>query len=123
MSWYGDIDVNQKRTLWSCFAGWAIDAADTQMFGGTPVTSFGIYVFDIDVSGLAGKDLLDVALSGVPEGTFVVAYGDDGKHQYSTPFTEAGLRDSPPPAVPEPGTLAIFGASLLALGLVRRRFC
>ncbi|WP_321964574.1 MFS transporter [Paraburkholderia sp. J7] len=32
MRWYRDITPLEKRTLWSCFAGWALDGVDTQVF-------------------------------------------------------------------------------------------
>jgi MFS family permease len=32
MRWYRDITPVEKRTLWSCFAGWALDGVDTQVF-------------------------------------------------------------------------------------------
>jgi MFS family permease len=32
MQWYGDISKSERRTLWSCFSGWALDAIDTQLF-------------------------------------------------------------------------------------------
>ncbi len=32
MQWYTDISQSERRTFWSCFAGWALDAVDTQLF-------------------------------------------------------------------------------------------
>ena len=32
MNWYRAISATEKRTLWSCFAGWALDGVDTQLF-------------------------------------------------------------------------------------------
>jgi len=84
---------------------------------GTSVSSFGIYLFSIAPTGFAGKDLLDITLNGLPEGTFAVAYAAGS---YATPFTESGMVDIPPTAVPEPGTLALFGSALLILALTMR---
>lgn len=92
---------------------------------GTPVSNFGIYVFSIDTTAFAGNDLLDITLgSSLPEGTFAVAYGQDSNNNklYDTPFTEAGMVDQPPPVeVPEPASLSMFGAALVALGLMQWR--
>ncbi|MGH8779917.1 MFS transporter [Paraburkholderia sp.] len=32
MNWYREISPTEKRTLWGCFAGWALDGIDTQLF-------------------------------------------------------------------------------------------
>ncbi|WP_118180362.1 MFS transporter [Paraburkholderia phosphatilytica] len=32
MKWYREISSPERRTLWSCFAGWALDGIDTQLF-------------------------------------------------------------------------------------------
>jgi MFS family permease len=32
MTWYREISPPERRTLWSCFAGWALDGIDTQLF-------------------------------------------------------------------------------------------
>ncbi len=32
-TWYGQITSVERRTFWTCFGGWALDALDVQMFG------------------------------------------------------------------------------------------
>lgn len=95
---------------------------------GTTIQNFGIYVYALNTADFAGNDLLDVALTGIPQGTFAVALGLDTTNEnlYDTPFTEAGIENSPVPPhppvrVPEPSTLALFGALLLVLAGVRGR--
>lgn len=88
---------------------------------GLAVSNFGIYVFSIDTSAFAGNDLLDITLSGLPEGTFAVAFGANSQHIYDTPFTEAGLQDVPVAPIPEPASLALFGTALVGLGVMLRR--
>jgi MFS family permease len=32
MSWFGRLNVREKRTFWACFTGWALDAMDVQLY-------------------------------------------------------------------------------------------
>ena len=32
-NWYREITPVERKTFWTCFTGWALDALDVQMFG------------------------------------------------------------------------------------------
>jgi hypothetical protein len=102
------------------FGNWS--AAESAVLGITS-TSFGIFVYQLSGTGLTGGGSVSATFaSGLPVGTFIVAYGcsqlndSSCKKEFGTPFTQAGL------VVPEPATLGLFGTGLLALaGMLRRR--
>ncbi len=115
---YSFLSLGQPVNNSNSFTNWS--GADLSINGIT-ATNFGIYVFAL--SGPSGANLGPRGLvnmlfsSGVPVGTFVVAYGQDGSgRSFGVPFTEAGL------TTPEPGSMVLFGTGLLILGgAIRRR--
>lgn len=104
----------------------------------TAPTGYGLYVFSIATSDFASNDFLQLTVSGIPQGTFAMGYGQDaintctayhkngtcktysGYSPYDTPFTEAGITGMTH-KVPEPASLLMFGSGMLALGTLLRR--
>jgi hypothetical protein len=77
---------------------------------------------DRDDRRFRGKDLINVDIGNMPNGTFAVGYGEDASGTpYVNPFTEAGLIDTPPVTAPEPASLLLLGTSLLGARVLSRR--
>ncbi|GAB7537561.1 MFS transporter [Burkholderia sp. 22PA0099] len=69
MRWYRDITPAEKRTLWGCFAGWAVDAADTQIFSLVIPTLLTVWGISKGQAGLiGGATLVAGALGGLLAG-------------------------------------------------------
>jgi MFS family permease len=76
MNWYRDISTTEKRTLWSCFAGWALDGVDTQLFSlviPTLLVTWGIGKGQAGLIG--GATLVAGALGGLLAGMLSDRYG------------------------------------------------
>jgi len=125
------------------FVGLAPPASASESFGNWSLadksvnnitaTSFAIFVYTLNNTGLTGGTGITVkfASGGLPVGSFIVAYGCSATttnmsgttvcngtgNTYGTPFTQSGMVT----LVPEPGTMALFGSGLLALGGFLRR--
>src|SRR5476651_1312284 len=76
VNWYRDISATEKRTLWSCFAGWALDGVDTQLFSlviPTLLVTWGIGKGQAGLIG--GATLVAGALGGLLAGMLSDRYG------------------------------------------------
>ncbi|MBU6995247.1 PEP-CTERM sorting domain-containing protein [Ferrovum myxofaciens] len=108
-------DKSNSFTNWSA-AALAVD--------GIQANNFGIYLFSLYSNGFAGNDYLNIHTNLLPEGTFAVAYGTDSSGKsYSTAFTNAGMRDTPPrpSAVPEPMPLVLICLGLFGIAFITKR--
>ena len=76
MNWYRDVSTAEKRTLWGCFAGWALDGVDTQLFSlviPTLLVTWGIGKGQAGLIG--GATLVAGALGGLLAGWLSDRYG------------------------------------------------
>jgi len=123
---YGELGLGEATNNSNSFTNWA--AADLAVNGIT-ATSFGIYTYELNNSGLDGGLTLGVTFAtALPNGTFAIGWasfseliehganeGDTRFTTYTTPFTESGLT-----RVPEAGALLMFGSGLIGLVGYRR---
>lgn len=87
---------------------------------GINANNFGVYVYELNNANLSNGQTEGVTFnSGLPKGSYAVAYGQSGKGNdgddfsvFSTPLTEAGLTNRP---VPETASIFLLGAGLLGL--------
>lgn len=69
MNWYREISPTEKRTLWGCFAGWALDAIDAQLFSLVIPTLIATWGIAKGQAGLIGAvTLVGGALGGLLAG-------------------------------------------------------
>jgi MFS family permease len=74
--WLRDLDRPERRTLWACFGGWALDALDVQAYSFTIPTLIALWGISNAQAGLLGTvTLLLSALGGWGAGMLSDRYG------------------------------------------------
>ena len=65
LNWYKEVSVVERKTFWACFAGWALDALDVQMFSlviPALIATFGLSGTEAGL--ISGVTLVSSALGG-----------------------------------------------------------
>ena len=76
LNWYKESDSNQKKTFWACYAGWALDSYDMQIFSFLLPVIMATWTLTQTEVGLIGTVALVVtALGGWIAGILANRYG------------------------------------------------
>jgi MFS family permease len=75
-AWLSDLETEERRTLWACFGGWALDALDVQAYSFTIPALVALWGISNAQAGLLGTvTLLLSALGGWVTGALSDRYG------------------------------------------------
>ena len=76
LDWFRDLGAKERRTLWACFGGWALDALDVQIYSFTIPTLIALWGITPAQAGQLGTvTLLLSALGGWLSGMLCDRYG------------------------------------------------
>src|SRR5258705_9684524 len=74
--WYTELEPNEKRTFWACFAGWALDALDVQIFSfAIPAIIVAFSITNADAGFIGTVTLLTSAFGGWFAGMLADRFG------------------------------------------------
>ena len=64
-TWYRELCNHERKTFWACFAGWAVDAMDAQLFSFSLPVLMAVWRFStVEAGYLATATLLSAAIGG-----------------------------------------------------------
>jgi MFS family permease len=76
LEWYGALTSKEKRTFWTCFGGWSLDAMDVQIFSFAITAIMASFRISNADAGLIGTvTLLTSALGGWVAGILADQFG------------------------------------------------
>ena len=76
LEWYAALTPKEKRTFWTCFGGWALDAMDVQMFSFALTAIIASFRISNADAGLIGTTtLLTSAFGGWVAGALADKFG------------------------------------------------
>ncbi|MEI6465737.1 MAG: MFS transporter [Verrucomicrobiota bacterium] len=74
--WYREVNPTERRTFWSCFGGWALDALDVQMFSiAIPALIAAFHLDKAQAGSISSVTLVTSALGGWVAGALSDRYG------------------------------------------------
>jgi len=74
--WYREINPPERRTFWSCFGGWGLDAMDVQMFSiALPALIVAFGLDNSEAGAIGSVTLVTSALGGWVAGALSDRYG------------------------------------------------
>jgi MFS family permease len=63
-NWFGQMSTRERRTFWACFAGWALDAMDVQLYAVAMPTLIGLWSLSKAEAGSLGTSALVFSAAG-----------------------------------------------------------
>jgi MFS family permease len=64
LDWYRELGTGERRTFWACFAGWALDAFDVQIYSFVIPTLIALWSIDKSQAGLLATSALVISAFG-----------------------------------------------------------
>ncbi|MGB8842884.1 MAG: MFS transporter, partial [Aliidongia sp.] len=64
LGWYRELGIGERRTFWACFAGWALDAFDVQIYSFVIPPLIALWSIDKSQAGLLATSALLISAFG-----------------------------------------------------------